>query len=121
MRTALEIYFGFNLLLTGYCVNDDAYPLKRLLVQLLFGLSIGVLQGVGWCLKPVRTWLDERTLIVFWFSFYVIRMHGGKSVRELRFINEYLAEHKFSNEGARRRFAYAVSRVNKRNNYTYEG
>lgn len=130
MRLLLEIYFGFNLFMTGYVWGDDMkfssskHERNKVLFNCFkWGTLGGILLALDiiWIIigSPCK-WINKTFQIAFFFQFWLTNHYRKLPDEQLRAIN-YASSRKDRKKLSGRIFIYCTKLVNKRNgNYIYK-
>ncbi len=131
MRTALEIYFGLNLFITGYKTADKWHwtgwkkeELFKLVVQIIAQLLLSSAALALFISHTLLKWMwkliDQHGIVPFYLSFYFTDHYNNLDERVLRSINEGALQYKNSNSKHDRIWRKCTELINKRNNYIHE-
>lgn len=108
MRTFLEIYFGINLLVTGYMLGDWTMDKPRLILSATLVASVPI--GIGWLIWEL---LKQYLQAEFWYAFFFTKEYSGLSNEQLARINTSIKKHHPNSIMGK----MMCMKINKRNNY----
>lgn len=127
MRTALEIYFGINLFLAGYCYAKDvrwATDRAEMLVAwlsfvglFLFGAVFFPLLFILVTLKWVFDKIDGVFQLRFFWMFYFTKEYYNMEENQLALVNRISVNKRNGNSIKDRIYRYGTKLMNKRNNF----
>lgn len=124
MRTILEIYFGINLLLTGYWVGDswtsrDTVKEKLFFIcNILFCIFFGSLYIIfQLIIEGPLHWIDQKIHISFYWNYFILNQYRNIPIKKLKEVENFVTKNFTTNSISDRIQRHIYLLIIKRNNY----